>query len=186
MASTGLVQPVVLTANFSRPADNTAYSAGDAISNSLTLASVVPLTFLTAGAFNGQLIGCRAVVAPASGNLVITALDFDLLIFRSATNIPFAAGSFPADNTALAFTAAAYRDLVATFSFVNSAWRAPSGAVTAETLGTQAVAAALPNAAFNLAGLSTPALIGVVQARGAWTPTGVVNRFDFALNVICQ
>ncbi len=184
MASTGLTQPIVLTANFSRPADNTAYAAGDAISNSTTLANSLPVTFLTAGSFNGQLLGCRAVVTPASGSLVITALDFDLLIFRSATNIPFAAGAFPADNTAMAITAAAYRELVATFSFVNTAWRGTSGALTAEALGTQAVAAGLPNAVFNLAGLTTPALIGVVQARAAWTPTAVVNRFDFALNAI--
>lgn len=186
MASTGLVQPVVLTANFSRPADNVAYATGDAISNSLTLASVTPLTFLVPASTNGQLLGCRAVVTPGSGSLVITALDFDLLIFRPVTNIPFAAGSFPADNTAMNITAASFRDLVATFSFVNSAWRNEAGAVTAGVTGTQAVAPVLANAAFSIAGLSTQSLIGVVQARGAWTPTGVANRFDFALNAILQ
>lgn len=190
MASTGLVQPVVLTANFTRPADNTAYSAGDAIANSATLASVVPLTWKLPASTNGQIIGCRAVVTPASGSLVITALDFDLLVFRPATDIPFAAGSFPADNTAMAFTAAAYRDLIATFSFVNSAWRGTSGALTAEALGTQAVAAAFANSCFSVGGLGAAnamtTLIGVVQARAAWTPLGVANRFDFALNAILQ
>ena len=44
------------------------------------------------------------VVTPASGNLVITALDFDLLLFRPNTNIPFADAGYPADNTALAVT----------------------------------------------------------------------------------
>jgi hypothetical protein len=182
MSGPGLPQNLLLKANFSRPADNTAYSAGDAIANSATLASVVPLTF-TLPSPNGILTGCRCVVAPASSNLVITALDFNLLIFAPATSIPFAAGSFPADNTAMAITAASFRDLIATFSFVNTAWLNPAGALTAGATGTQAVAPSIANAKFNLGSYpSTNTLIGVVQAVAAWTPLGVLNRFDFALN----
>lgn len=181
MSGPGLPQNLLLKANFSRPADNTAYSAGDAIANSATLASVVPLTFVLPSP-NGILTGCRCVVAPASSNVVITALDFDLLLFAPATNVPFAAGSFPADNTAMAITAASFRELVATFSFVNSAWRNPAGALTAGVAGTQAVAPVIANARFNLGAYSTTTLIGVVQVLAAWTPLGVANRFDFALS----
>lgn len=179
--STGLTQNVLLKANISRPADNTAYTAGDAISNSATQSAVVPLTFkLPPPSSSGILTGCRCVVAPASSNLVITALDFNLLVFAPATDIPFAAGSYPADNTALAVTAAAMREMIATFTFANGAWLNPAGALTAGVAGTQAVAPVIAAARFNVAPGAT--LIGILQATGSWTPTGIVNRFDFALN----
>ena len=179
-----------VTATFSRPADNTAYAAGDMIANSTTAASVVPITFTGAAGEaggSGRLTGCRAVVAPASGNLVITALAFDLLIFRPATSIPFAAAGYPADNAALTVSAAAMRELVAVFSFSASAWRSPAGSTSvAGVAGYQAVAlnSARPYAPFDLHGLPTSAdLLGIVQAQAAWTPTGVVNQFDFTLDI---
>lgn len=182
MSGPGLPQNLLLKANFSRPADATQYSAGDIIANSGTAASVVPITFTTPSP-NGIITGCRAVVTPASSTLVITALDFDLLLFAPATGIPFAAGSYPADNAAMAITAAAYRELIATFSFVNNAWRNPAGALTAGATGTQAVAPVFANAKFNIGGdASTTTLLGVVQAIGTWNPGAVVNRFDFAIN----
>lgn len=168
------------TATFSRPADNVAYTAGDHIANSVTGSAVVPMTFKLPSR-GGRITACRAVVAPASSNLVITALDFDLLLFRPATDIPFADGSFPADNAALAVTAAMMRELVATFSFVNTAWRNPAGALTAGVAGTQWVTPSVAPA-FALDQLDQE-LIGVVQAVAAWTPTGIVNRFDFTLDL---
>lgn len=171
-----------LNATFSRPADNTAYQSGDAIANSTTGADVVPLTFTLPNSRQGKLLGARCVVTPASSNLVITALDFDLLIFRPATDIPFAAGSFTADNAQMSITAAAMRELVGVFSFVNTAWRNPLGALTAGVTGFQAVAPATRTSyPFNVGELGA-SLIGVVQAKAAWTPTGVVNRFDFELD----
>lgn len=171
-----------LTANFSRPADNTAYQSGDAIANSTTAADVVPLTFTLPSQRQGKLLGARCTVTPASGNVVITALDFDLLIFRPATDIPFAAGSFIADNAQMSIAAAAMRELVGVFSFVNTAWRNPLGALTAGASGWQAVAPTTRSSyPFNVGELGST-LIGVVQAKGAWTPTGVVNRFDFEID----
>lgn len=172
-----------LTANFSRPADNTAYQSGDAIANSGTGSAVVPMTFtLPAALRQGILTGARCTVAPASGNLVITALDFDLLLFRPSTDIPFAAGSFTADNAQMSISAAAMRELVGVFTFAAGAWRNPLGALTASTVGWQAVApTSRTRYPFNVGELGA-SLIGVVQAKGAWTPTGVINRFDFALD----
>lgn len=172
-----------LAANFSRPADNTAYASGDHIANSVTPAAVVPITFPLLPRM-GKITGCRAVVTPASGNLVITALDFDLLLFRPAADIPYAAGAFAADNAALVVSAASMRELIGIFSFVNTAWRNPAGALTAGVTGFQAVAPSVRAVyPYNVDDLPSVAIIGVVQAKGAWTPTGVVNRFDFVLDV---
>lgn len=177
-----------VTATFSRPADNTAYAAGDAISNSGTAGSVVPLTFAAArfAGGSGRLLGCRCVVTPASSNLVIANCAFDLLLFRPATNIPFAAGSYVADNSPLAVTAAAMRELVGVFSFLASGWRSPAGSVAAAGVaGYQAVALASPRiyAPFDLADLNSQNLLGIVQAQAAWNPGAVINQFDFALDI---
>lgn len=171
-----------LTATLSRPADNTAYSAGDIIANSGTANLVVPVAF-TPGRNSGRITGCRCVVTPASGNLVITALDFELLLFRSNSNIPFAAAGYPADNAALLLTAAAFRELIAAFKFSAGNWRNPAGTLVAGITGYQAVT---PNSTrvidpFNIAGLAGT-ILGVVQVLSAWTPTGIVNQFDFALD----
>ncbi len=108
-------------ATFTRPASVTQYSDKDIIANSGTAASVVPLTF-TVGGVSGYITGARAIVQAASGSIVTAGLDFDLYVFRPVSGIPFAAGSYPADNAALAITAAAMRQVVATFRFSSGSW----------------------------------------------------------------
>lgn len=173
----------LVRANFSRPAEATQYSAGDIIANSGTANLVVPLTFSVPKSA-GRLTGCSAVVTPASSNLVIAALDFNLLLFRPETGIPFAAAGYPADNAAMAISAAAFRECVAKFSFVNGAWTNPAGGLTAGVTGYQAVVATTSRtfAPYNVSGLAQT-LIGVVQAVGVWNPGAVVNRFDFTLDI---
>lgn len=177
-----------VTASFSRPADNVAYTAGDLIGNSLTAASVVPITFAAARISGGsaRLTGCRCVVTPASGNLVIANLAFDLLLFRPATDIPFATAGYPADNAALAVSSLAMKQLVGVFSFSASGWRSPAGSTSvAGVAGWQAVPlnSGRPFAPFNLSDLASLNLLGILQAQAAWTPTGIVNEFAFALDV---
>lgn len=178
-----------VTGTITRPADNTAYAAGDMIGNSTTAASVTPITFSRAAmedGGSGRLTGVRCVVAPASGSLIITNLAFDLLIFRPGTDIPFAAGSYPADNAAMTISAAAMRELVAIFSFNASNWRSPAGSISvAGAAGYQAVTlnSGRPYAPFDLTTLHTANLVGVLQAQAAWTPTGIANQFDFALDI---
>ena len=180
---------VRVTGTFSRPADNTAYATGDIIANSGTAALVVPLTFyMPTNA--GEITACSAVVTPASSNLVITALDFALLLFRPVTSIPFADAGYPADNTAMAITAAAFREHVVKFTFANGAWTNPAGALTAGATGYQTV---MPNGSRPRVPYTTSSgnpesaqpntLVGVVQCLGSWTPLGVVNRFDLSLDV---
>lgn len=179
-----------LTGTFSRPADNTAYAAGDAIANSTTASAVVPIEFSLKGFTRGSLTGVRCVVTPASGNLVIAALAFELLLFRPATSIPFAAGSFAADNAALTVSAAAYRQLVGSFIFDATQWRSPAGSLTvAGVTGFQSVdCSARPVFPFNVEEFNEAdrKLVGIVQALDSWTPTGVVNQFDFALDIDAQ
>jgi hypothetical protein len=191
----GRLKNLLVTGTFSRPADNVAYAAGDHIANSTTAASVVPITFANATRVNkgtGRITGARCTVAPASGNVVITNFAFDLLLFRPATGIPFAAAGYPADNAALNITAAAYRQLIGQFKFLAANWRNQAGGLTAGTVAWQDVGPGVPVSAtvvgrlampFSLAGLDTSSIIGVVQAQGAWTPTGIVNQFDFALDI---
>jgi len=175
-----------ITANFSNPSSAGAYASGDHIANSATGSAVTPMTFGTyAGNYRdtqGLIISAACVVTPASGNLVITALDFDLLIFRPDTDIPFAAGIYPADNAAMAITAAGFRQLVGVFSFSSSLWRNPAGLYTAGVTGWQRSVAAV-GSFVEFDTLDTRTLIGVVQAKGAWTPGAVINRFDFALDI---
>jgi hypothetical protein len=167
------------TATFTRPASATTYSVSDSIANSGTGSAVTPLTFKM-GVPRGLLISATCVVTPASGNLVIANLDFDLLLFRPDTDTPFAAGSYPADNAALAVTPAAFRNLVAVINFNSSNWRNPAGLLTAGAAGWQAsVPSVQPMIEFHTLDLNT--LIGVVQVKGAWDPGNVANQFDFVL-----
>jgi hypothetical protein len=173
-----------IEATFSRPAAATQYTSGDIIANSGTAGSVEPLTFTLPEERFGRIIGASCTITPASGNLVVTALDFDLLLFRPVASVPFAAGEYPADNAAMSITAAAMRELVGVFTFANGAWRNPLGALTASTSGWQAVAPTTRTLGYGFnVGEAGPTLIGVVQAKAAWNPTGVINRFDFAIDV---
>jgi len=105
-------------ATYTRASDATTYAIGDMIGNSTTAASVVPMTFTVArmASGSGRISGARCVVTAASGTIVLPA--FDLLLFRPVdANTPFTAGSYPADNAALAISSAAYIELSAIFSF---------------------------------------------------------------------
>lgn len=179
-----------ISVSYTRASDATQYSIGDMIGDTTTAASALPLTFsvgrANAAIVSGRLTGCRCVVTPASGNLVISNLDFDLLLFRPATGIPFAAGSYPGDNAAMSISAAAMRQLVAIFRFSSGAWRNPLASVSAgSTSGYQAVplSSARVYAPFNLSDIaSATTLVGVLQAAAVWNPGAVAQQFDFALD----
>lgn len=173
-----------VTAFFDKPADNTAYTAGDHIAGSLTAGLVQPLLFNMPRP-SGRISGGRAVVTAASGTVVFPA--FDLLLFRPEANVPFADGGYPADNGVMNITAAAMRELVAVIPFSATAWRNQSGASAAAGLvGYQpGVPVLRPFAPFNLVGLSQQVLRGVLQAQ-SWNPGNVGYRIDFALDVDCD
>lgn len=175
-----------VTASMSIPADNNSLSIGDAISNSASGASVTPLEFIMPRR-SGRITGCQCVVTPATGNLVRTNLDFDLLLFLSDTDLPFAAGSYPAHNAAMVITPAAFRKTVGVFRFVNGSWRGGDGTLSNNTA--TAYQSAAPNSArpfmtFDLDGMAdTTKLRAVVQAQAAWNAANVINTLDFSLDV---
>lgn len=170
-----------LTGSLSIPASATVYTAGDLIGNSMTAASVVPITFTLARPA-GRISGVRAVLTAASGTIVFPA--FDLVLFRPQTSIPFAAAGYPADNAALNIASAAYAEVVAVLSFSATAWRNQAGGSTAAGLTAyQAVALPVrPYAPFNVTGLATQELRGLIHAQSAWDKANVAYTLDFALD----
>src|SRR3990167_4990419 len=155
-------------------ASATAFTVGDSIAS--TPADALRFKVPTR---SGKVLGARAVVTPASASVVITALDFDLILFRPAPGIPFADAAFPADNAACTITAAMYREFIGKFSFLNTAWRNELGALTAGATATQAVAPApqvpMPYNLDTLAGGAGLYLLGLIQVVAAWTPLTVLN-----------
>lgn len=181
-----------LRSTIARPADNTAYAAGDEISNSATAGSVVRATFNMAGYKRGRILAAEIDLTPASGNAVTTASDLDLLIYRTS-EVPAAVG----DNVTNPITAASRAAAVAGFRFDDTAWTGPLGTVAAGTSQFQAVMATLvqPLATnvlqapwpagypFDLTGVNPVSFTAVLRALAAWTPTGIVNTFGITLDI---
>lgn len=88
-----------------RPSDTTAYASGDAMANSDTAASVVPMEFEVAMGANGGtglVIGARL--------LTNSATAFGSMRLHLFNRAPFAAAGYQADNAALALTYIAMKD----------------------------------------------------------------------------
>jgi hypothetical protein len=180
-----------LRSTVARPADNTAYAGGDEISNSATAGSVVRATFDLAGFNQGRIYAAEIDLTAASGNVVTTASDLELLIFRTA-DVPAAVG----DNVTNPIAAATRALAVARFRFDDTGWTGPLGTVAAGTSQFQAVTPTLvqPLATnvpeypvqsflFDFPPQATRQLTAVLRALAAWTPTGIVNTFGITLDV---
>lgn len=178
-----------VTGQLIRASDATTYDIGDMIAQSTTAASVTPIDFTvtrsTTSNLSGRITGCRCTLTAASGTIVLPS--FDLLLFRAATNIPFTAGSYPADNAALNVTSAAFQQVVAIFSFYSGSWRNQAGGSTAA--GGHVYQSVTLNdgralAPFNLSNTASPTILrGIMQAQSAWAPGAVQQTFFFALDV---
>lgn len=181
-----------LRSTIARPADNTAYAAGDEVSNSATAGSVVRPTYDLAGFQYGRIFSAELDITPASGNVVTTAADFELIIFRT-DDVPAAVG----DNVTNPISAANRAKAVAIFRFDDTGYTGPLGTVAAGTSQHQAVAAHLvqPLATnvlqavwpighvFNFAGQSSKTLTAVLRTLSTWTPTGVANTIGITLTI---
>ncbi len=181
-----------LRSTIARPADNTAYQAGDEISNHATAASVVRATFNLAGFRRGRIYSAEIDVTAASSNVVTTASDLELLVFRTA-EAPAAVG----DNVTHPIGADVRAKAIAAFRFDDTGWTGPLGTVAAGTSQVQAVCAHLvqPLATnvlqvpwpagffFDFNGQATQGLTAVLRALAAWTPTGVINTFGITLDI---
>jgi hypothetical protein len=181
-----------IRSTIARPADATAYAAGDEISNSATAGSVVRATFNLSGFTRGKVFAAEIDLTAASGNVVTTAGDFELLLFRT-DDVPAAVG----DNVTHPITAAQRASAVAIFRFDDTGWTGPLGTVAAGTSQHQAVGSHLvqplatpvlqapfqPGFFFDFTGKNTESFTAVLRALGAWTPTGVVNTFGITLDI---
>lgn len=138
------------TANFTRPADTTAYASGDTVANSVTAGSVTPLTLtaarVTAGAFMVHRLGLRK-----SGTSVTNAA-FRVHLFKTSPT------SASGDNAALSMTGVAgyvgYVDIVVDQAFTD-------GAMGFSSL-------AMSDTIVSLA--SGTSLYALLEARAAYTP----------------
>ena len=173
-----------------------AYTAGDEISSSATAGSVVRATFNLEGFSQGLIYAAQLDLVPASGNVVTTASDFELLIFHTA-DAPTAVG----DNVTHPISAATRALAIVGFRFDDEGWTGPLGTVAAGTSQIQAVGAHLvqPLATsvlqspwgavmpFTFAGrqLSTAGrqFTAVLRALAAWTPANVVNTIGITLDI---
>lgn len=143
----------LISANFTRPADTTAYASGDLVANSTTAGSVVPLSFAAAARAagkGGKIVGARL----AKSNASLTNASFRLHLFTAApTTIT------NGDNGALSTSGVAdyigALDVVVDRAFTDGAFGrsgAPLSGNFLEYVG------------------ATTTLYGLLEARGAYTP----------------
>jgi len=85
------MQVMRMRSTIARPADATAYAAGDEISNSASAGSVARPTFNMAGFSRGKILACEIDLTAASGDVVTTASDFEVLVFNTV-DVPAAVG----------------------------------------------------------------------------------------------
>jgi len=181
-----------IRSTIARPADNTAYAAGDEVSNHATAGSVVRPTFNLAGFNRGRIMAADIDLTAASSNVVTTASDLELLLFRTV-DVPAAVG----DNVTHPLTAVQRALAVGIFRFDDTGWTGPLGAVAAGTSQHQAVMPHLvqplatnvlqapfyPGYYFDFDGQTTKTLTAVLRTLAAWTPLGVINTFGITLSI---
>lgn len=172
-------------AQISRAASVTQYSAGDSVGQG-PFAFTVARNQVDDVNRSGRITGGTCTLLAASGTIVFPS--FALLLFRPEANIPFQAGSYPADNAIMNITAAAFRQQVCRLQFSSTGWVNQLGAATAA--GSVAWQAAgltgyfpRPHASVNITGLGNTDLIGVVQDLGNWNPGNIAYTIDFRLDV---
>jgi len=188
------MQVTRMRSTVARPADITAYAAGDEISNSATAGSVVRPVFNLSGFSRGRIHGATLDITPASGSLVIVAADLELAIFHTV-DAPAAVG----DNVTHPIDASVMAKAVGVFRFDDGAWNNQLGAQTAGTSGWQRVAAHVttPLATpvlqepyvlgfsfdFSQKTLAQREFTAVLRVLGAWTPLAVVNTIGITLDL---
>lgn len=182
---------ITLRSTVARPADATAYAAGDEVSNHATAGSVVRPTFALNGFSRGLVIAAAIDLTAASGDVVTTAADFELLLFKTA-NVPSAVG----DNVTHPIAAATRTLAVAGFRFDDTGWTGPLGTVATGTsqhqkvmptivqpLATNVLHAPHIGHPFEFKQGETETLTVVLRALAAWTPGAVVNTIGITLDI---
>jgi hypothetical protein len=131
-------QVIRVTSSFIRLADTTAFTAGDEISNHATAGSVVRPTFDFSGFSRGRILGAGIGIV-SDGTIVITALNFDMFLWKTA-GVPAAVGN----NVAFPLTGLQRTTAIGRFLFDDGGWQNTLGAYTAGTSAFQYVPAGYP------------------------------------------
>lgn len=180
------------------PSQAGAYAAGDEISNSATQSAVVRATFDLRGLEQGKILSAQLDLTTGdASNVVTTASDIELLVFRTA-DVPVSVG----DNVTHPIAAATRAKAAARFRFDDTGWTGPLGTVAAGTSQAQWVMPTLvqplatnvleyPVYAFNYSFLTDSQVLGatgaqftaVLRALAAWTPGAVANTFGITLDI---
>ena len=131
-------QLVRVTSSFIRLASTTQLTAGDEISNHATAGSVVRPVFDFSGFRRGMILGAGVGIV-SDGTIVITALNFDMFLWKTA-QIPAAVGH----NVTWPLTGLQRTQAIGRFLFDDGGWQNPLGAYTASTSAFQYCPAGYP------------------------------------------
>jgi hypothetical protein len=148
-----------ITYTFTRPADTTAYAAGDLVANNTTAGSVVPLAFASAVREEGACLRIERVRLIAS-NTSLTNASFRVYIFRVSPTV--SVGDNGALNASSVLALSDVKDLIG--------W----ADITLDRSGTaSAVGRGVPSTGSGMTASPTTGttLYGLIEATAAYTPT---------------
>jgi hypothetical protein len=149
---------VKLSASFTRPADTTAYAAGDLVANSTTAGSVVPLSFTSAVRTAGDCVRIeRARVSKNSTGL--TNASFLLHLFESSPTV--SVGDNGVFNNVNVLATNNVLNYVGSIAVIIS----NSGSDGATGAGVPSIGSAI-----TISPTSGTTIFGLVQASAAYTP----------------
>jgi len=173
------------------------YAAGEEISDNQTAGSVVLPTFNLSGFTRGFILGAALDLTAASGDVVTTGADFELLVFKTAS-APAAVG----DNTTNPIAAAVRTTAVGSFRFDDTGWTGPLGTVAAGTsqyqkvpatvvmpLATPALQSVYVGYPFEFKRGETESLTATLRALATWDPGGagtIAQAFGITLDILIQ
>lgn len=149
---------VRIQASFTRPADTTAYAAGDLVANSTTAGSVIPLSFANAVRMAGDCVRIERVRIEKSGTSLTNA-SFRLHLFESSPTPTV--GDNGVFNNAGALASNNILNHAGTFP-VTMVWSASDGAMGIGVPTTGSGATASPT--------SGTSLFGLLEVTAAYTP----------------
>jgi len=149
---------VRLQASFTRPADTTAYAAGDLVANSTTAGSVVPLSFTSAVRTAGDCVRIERVRVEKSSTSLTNA-SFRLHLFE-ASPVP-TVGDNGVYNNAGALATSGVLNHAGTFP-VTISWSGSDGAMGIGVPTTGSGVTASPT--------SGTTLFGLLEVTAAYTP----------------
>lgn len=149
---------VRISANFTRPADTTAYASGDLVANSTSSGSVVPLSFTNAVRSAGDCVRIERVRIEKSG-ASLTNASFRLHLFEASPTTTV--GDNGVFNNAGVLATNNVLNMAGTFP-VTMIWSGSDGAMGIGVPTTGAGATASPT--------SGTSLFGLLEVTGAYTP----------------